>query len=347
MKNFSILRTAAIGLTFIFILLAMGCSKSSTKTINKWGNNLTKALTTENPFQEIILFYGTDRKSSGSTEPDKAYSDEQGPLSWGACTVAVPYDKDIKGLKKSSFTMTTYGLRPAGDYVIKDVRPLPLRSFSSILPQRLSGNPDKSALVFVHGYNVSFEEAALRTARMSYQLQYQGAPLFFSWLAQSDKLDYMKDEQSADRTVSQLTEFLKEVTEKSTAENIYLIGSSMGCEPLCEALAALKLNPEDKDRIKELILIAPDINRNKFSEKILPKLDNTRAHITVYTSNRDDALAKAHKQRAGVRLGDVVNNADIPGIDFVDASAVDTSMDGKPRFAKKATIYNDISSVIK
>ncbi|NDV23919.1 alpha/beta hydrolase [Desulfovibrio sp. JC022] len=347
MKKFHLSKTALIALTFLSLLLAAGCSKNSTDTFNKWSDDLTKALTTERPFQEIELFYATDRKATGSTVPDKAFGDEQGKLSWGACSVTIPYDKEIKDLQKSHFTMTSYGLSPACGYKITDIRQLPLRSFGTTLPKRLDGNPDNSALIFVHGFNNSFEEAAVLTARMSYQLQYQGAPLFFSWPAQGDKLDYLEDEQRADHTVPQLTEFLKEVAEKSTAENIYLIGSSMGCEPLCEALADLNLSSEDMDRIKELILITPDINRNKFAEKIFPKLHNTRARITVYTSSRDDKLALAHKQRNGVRLGDVVNNADLPGIDFVDASAIDSSLDGKPRFVKQTSIYNDISNIVK
>ena len=344
MKKLSLLKAATVVLTLISLMLVCGCSKSSTDTFNKWSDDLTKALTTERPFQEIELFYGTDRKASGSTVPEKAFGNEQGNLSWGGCTVAIPYDKEVKDLKKSRFTMTSYGLSPTSSYEVTDVRPLPQRSFETTISKRLSDNPENSALIFVHGFNVSFAEAAKRTARMSYKLQYQGAPLFFSWPAQSD---YLQDEQNADHTVPQLVEFLKVVAEESTAENIYLIGSSMGCEPLCEALGKVKLNPEDMDRIKELILIAPDINRNKFAEKILPKLHNTRAHITVYTSSRDDKLALAHKKRFGVRLGDVSNNADMPGIDFVDASDVDTSLDGKPRFVKQTSIYNDITNVIK
>lgn len=333
-----------MALSFCALLFAAGCSKDSTENFNKWSDDLSKALTTEYPFQEIELFYGTDRKASGSTVPGKAFTNERGSLSWGACSVSVPYDKDIKNLRPSQFTMTSYGLGPACNYEVTDIRQLPQRSFETSIAKRLSTNPENSALVFVHGFNISFTEAAQRTARMSYHLQYQGAPLFFSWPAQSD---YLKDEQNADYTVPQLVEFLQVVAEESTAENIYLIGSSMGCEPLCEALAKLKISRENMDRFKELILIAPDINRSKFAEQILPKLHNTRAHITVYTSNRDDKLMLAHKKRFGVRLGDVVDSAELPGIDFVDASNVDTSLDGKPRFVKQTSIYNDIANVIK
>ena len=344
MKKSLLLSTAAITLTFAVLLLTSGCSKNSTTTINTRVTQLTKALTTENPFQEIELFYGTDRHSGGSTEPAKAYNADRGELSWGACSVAVPYDKKIKTLKKSAFTMTSYGMRPDGEYTLKDVRPLPRKSIETILPKRLARCPDKSALVFIHGADISFEEAALSTARLSYHLQYQGAPIFFSWPAQAE---YLQDEKNAQYSIAQLTEFIKTIAQTLQAEDIYLIGDGMGCLPLCEAMTKVKLAPADMARIRDLILITPDINRTKFAEDILPRMHNTSAHITVYTSNTDDALTTAHKNRAGVRLGDVLNNTDMPGIDFVDASAVSTNMNGKPMVVKKTSIYNDISSIIK
>lgn len=42
-------------------------------------------------------------------------------------------------------------------------------------------NGKKQAFVFVHGFNVTFEEAAWRTAQMAYDLAFDGAPMFYSW----------------------------------------------------------------------------------------------------------------------------------------------------------------------
>ena len=39
-------------------------------------------------------------------------------------------------------------------------------------------------LVFLHGYNVSFEEAALRAAQISCDLKFPGLSAFFSWPSQ-------------------------------------------------------------------------------------------------------------------------------------------------------------------
>ncbi|SIT51767.1 conserved hypothetical protein [Paraburkholderia piptadeniae] len=40
-----------------------------------------------------------------------------------------------------------------------------------------------SVLLFIHGYNVSFEDAAMRTAQMAYDLDFAGAPVFFMAVA--------------------------------------------------------------------------------------------------------------------------------------------------------------------
>ena len=36
-------------------------------------------------------------------------------------------------------------------------------------------------VVFVHGFNVNFEDAVYRTAQITYDLQFDGAPFLFSW----------------------------------------------------------------------------------------------------------------------------------------------------------------------
>ena len=39
----------------------------------------------------------------------------------------------------------------------------------------------KQVFVFVHGFNVSFENALRRTAQIAYDLNFDGAPFLFSW----------------------------------------------------------------------------------------------------------------------------------------------------------------------
>ena len=131
----------------------------------------------------------------------------------------------------------------------------------------------KSAFVFVHGYNVTFEDAARRTAQMAYDLGFDGAPVFYSWPSQGETADYMVDEQNSDWTEKHLEAFLKEFVEHSKAENIYLVAHSMGNRSLTRAFMTLvQADPHLRDRVKELISTAPDIDADVFKQEIAPVL---------------------------------------------------------------------------
>jgi len=124
---------------------------------------------------------------------------------------------------------------------------------------------------------------------------------------------------------------------------------------VCKTLLAAKtydvdlqkeLGPRYMTRFRELIFITPDVNRNMFTEQILPALRTTGVKLTVFTSDRDKKLMESHQERAGLRLGDPLLGSFLKGVHFIDASAVDTSMVGKPYYVKKGTVYEDIKEII-
>ena len=61
-------------------------------------------------------------------------------------------------------------------------------SFSNIdaLKTEISKNQFPEIIVFVHGFNVKFEEAVLRAAQIKYDLKFAGEVVLFSWPAGSE-----------------------------------------------------------------------------------------------------------------------------------------------------------------
>ena len=55
----------------------------------------------------------------------------------------------------------------------------------------------KALLVYVHGYNMSFDETATRAAQLAYDLDFPGLPFFFSWPSAGKLLGYLRDADSA------------------------------------------------------------------------------------------------------------------------------------------------------
>lgn len=209
--------------------------------------------------------------------------------------------------------------------------------------------PKSRAFLFVHGYNVTFEDAAKRTAQISYDLGFEGAAVFYSWPSQGSISAYTVDEQNAEWAKTDLKAFLNDFFTRSDAQNIYLIAHSMGNQALTKALAAiLTEKPELKRRLKEVILAAPDIDAEVFKRDIAPVLTASGRPVTLYASSKDLALT-ASKQvhqypRAGDSTGRVIM---VPGVETIDATGLDTSFLGYSYFAEARSILADIFYLIK
>jgi esterase/lipase superfamily enzyme len=135
-------------------------------------------------------------------------------------------------LESPVFLKLEYVEDPKKHVVLRGVTEQSLEAFYRNLRQTIqserAGKEVKQALVFIHGFNVSFEDAARRTAQLMYDLKFKGAPIFYSWPSQRAFLDYAVDETNVEWTVPHLEQFLHEIAANSGAEKIYLIAHSMG-----------------------------------------------------------------------------------------------------------------------
>ena len=75
--------------------------------------------------------------------------------------------------------------------------------------------------IFLHGYNVSFEEAALRAAQIGFDLSIRGAMAFFSWPSQGDLAGYSADEASIEASEFVIMEFLENFVTVSQKQKQY------------------------------------------------------------------------------------------------------------------------------
>jgi esterase/lipase superfamily enzyme len=77
------------------------------------------------------------------------------------------------------------------------VQPIAAESIRVQVGAALSGAGSKSVLLFVHGFNVTFTDAALRTAQLAHDLSFGGVPFFFSWPSAGETRSYFRDEEIA------------------------------------------------------------------------------------------------------------------------------------------------------
>jgi esterase/lipase superfamily enzyme len=293
------------------------------------------------PYKVVPVFFATDREKSDSAGFSGTRSDT---ISYGEVSVSIPRDHHMGALEDRSWWSLRFTAAPQTDVMVLSISFQSHDAFFAALRAKVLASKRESLLVFVHGYHVSFSDAARRTAQMAYDLGFDGAPVFFSWPSQDRMLAYTVDEQSVVDAQPHLEQFLTDVLKHSNAENIYLIAHSMGNRGLTRALAALAVTePQEVKRIKEVILAAPDIGTVEFTEQVVPGLRKLGAPITLYASSNDRALALSEQLHGGKRAGESGDHLVVlNGIETIDASNADTDLVGHSYYGDRRTVLADM-----
>ena len=221
------------------------------------------------------------------------------------------------------------------------------KDFINFLGNKLKNVTEKDILIFIHGFNVTFASAIRRTAQISYDLKFKGVPMAYSWPSQGDVNSYMRDESSIQYTVPHLLTFLQTIIENREDANIHIIGHSMGTRALTNALKEISYIYPNKPVFKNIILAAPDIDKDVFIG-LLPFVTKTTDQITLYASSDDTALKLSQTLHSGERIGQGGDDIFvIKGLDTIDATGIDTSLLGHSYFAEKEVLLNDLKDVIQ
>jgi len=302
----------------------------------------------DKPYAVVRAYFATDRNVTGKTKPDQVFGSLRAKLSYGVCEVSIPRDHRMGELEHPSAIRFQFREDPEKHVVLLKTIVNSHDEFFADVSARVHASQKKSAFLFVHGYNVTFEDAARRTAQMSYDLSFDGAPVFYSWPSKGATSAYTIDEQNIEWAQANLRGFLEDFFDRSNASNIYLIAHSMGNRALTRALASLLHDkPEIKDRLKEVILTAPDIDADVFKRDIAPSLAAAGQPITLYASSKDLALVASKKVHGYPRAGDSGQGLIItPGIETIDATQVDTSLLGHSYFADEKSVLSDMYYLI-
>ena len=297
-------------------------------------------------------FYGKlpGQSASAGKSAHAAYGDGRGTLELGSCEVSIPKRHEVGELESPSMLRLEFQEDPNKHVVLLKVESAPAAEFYANLRANVAKAKQNSALVFIHGYNVTFEDAARRTAQIAHDLKFGGVPLFYSWPSQGKLLDYAVDETNAVWTAAHLRQFLADVARQSGAKQIHLIAHSMGNRALTGALKDLALQrPEPaRPQFDQVLLTAPDIDADVFKNEIAPAITKTAERVTLYASSNDAALLLSKKLHGYPRAGEAGRDIVIvPGMDTVDVTAVDTSLLGHSYYGDSGSVLSDFVEVLQ
>jgi esterase/lipase superfamily enzyme len=301
--------------------------------------------------KEVKVFYATDRKPLAKSNPSGfAFGVERsdpGRLTWGTCVVSLPKNRKIGSLP--GVGVSTRQENPHRHVVLMRLDHLPKDIFVKTLQTSVSAARKKELLVFVHGFNVTFENAARRTAQLAVDLEFEGVPVFYSWPAQGElsRAKYRMDQKNALWTIPRLESFLMELADRSGATAIHLIAHSMGSDALTQALGRISLkNPGRLPMFTDVILTAPDIDRANFLD-LAAEFKTASRRFTLYASSRDKALQYANQVNRFPRAGDIgAGIVFVPGVETIDVSSVDESVVGHFYYASNQPVIVDMKALV-
>jgi esterase/lipase superfamily enzyme len=299
---------------------------------------------------EITTFYATNRRPTGRNEPSSYYgADDTRELAYGRASVSIPSEHKIGELELPTLWRLEFSPNPNRHFLLKSVVQLPLEDAKQQISTALRTATQKSLLIFVHGYNVNFSEAALRTAQLAYDLRFPGLAMFYSWPSMGERFGYLHDEESSQLATIQFDQLLSDMS-KLSFEQIYLVAHSMGTRIVGSTLARRALEGKDDTKIKEILLAAPDINAEIFKTEIAPKLAAMEgARKTIYASSKDLALKASKVMHRFSRLGETDGRIFIsPGFDTIDASGAAALLRafGHSYVLDSASVLNDVEDIV-
>jgi esterase/lipase superfamily enzyme len=297
----------------------------------------------------VTTYFATNRGWSGGSDPARLYSARPAALSYGRALVTIPKTHTPGHLEQPSIWKLQFHADPRRHFVLKSVARLKTDEARWQMAKALEGVSPKALLIFVHGYNMSFAEAAMRTAQLAYDLDFPGVPFFFSWPSVGQVTGYVRDGETAVLSQDAFDRVLDDLSELPVSD-IYLIAHSMGSRIVSEVLRGRVERGKDTARISELLLAAPDINAEIFRTRIAPRLaEMRRTQTTVYASSSDLALIASKAVTGYQRVGETAGGVFVyPGLETIDASRASVVMRefGHSYLTDSAAVLKDIRSLL-
>jgi esterase/lipase superfamily enzyme len=300
---------------------------------------------------KVPVFYGTDR-ARGDDTPAGYFLGLRGAPTFGIARVSVPtLGRDLGKLTGPRWWRLEFAPDPAKHVILTEVQSLGRDAFATGLKESLARADERDVLIFVHGYNVSFENAARRAAQISVDLKFSGRTLMYSWASAADPKQYTVDEETVDWSREHFEAFLKLALTEIGAREVHIIAHSMGNRALVKTLEWIKTwqLPAGAATLCQVIFAAPDIDRDRFVQ-LAATFKGCARRCTLYASSRDVALRTSKFVHGYPRAGEAGEALLIvDGVDTIDATLVDTSLVGLHHsyFSNERSILNDMFNLIK
>jgi esterase/lipase superfamily enzyme len=324
----------------------------------------------------VLHFYGTDRSSSiAFGTVNVQFGDD---LSWDALEAASNTQtrkkdiflnvKDINEIVRFPAIPLPFRVENGKAVILQDsstAYETAIRSMQNYLQQRLQASNQKDIILYVHGVNTEFNDAALNLADVWHFTGRHGVPIFYSWpAANAGMFGYFKDRESGEFSIYHVKETIRILASTPGLEKIHIIAHSRGTDIITTALRELVIeiraagkNPRDVLKIENLILAAPDLDFGVVRQRLIAeKFGLAIGQLTVYMNPDDGALGLSQFLMAGLRFGKLsqydLDDSDklifqqVKNVNFVSVEGVSSFL-GHSYYRNHPGVLSDIAILVR
>lgn len=291
----------------------------------------------------VQVHFATNRKP-GTSEREYFGSDHFDSLSYGLAEVTIPVGRHRIGhLEQRRWWERLHRKDDPRRYVVLgNVNTLTEVDFSTNLAEQEDSSRD--LLVFLHGYRVTFEEAACRAAQFAFDMQFKGRVVLFSWPSLGTTSGYAADEERALLSAEVFGSFLHGL-ESGPWNCIHLVAHSMGNRVMLHGLTG---NSWPNSKLAQIVFVAADVYVDIFRQKFA-KIRQHGRRYTSYVSKSDRALLLSSLLHRADRIGIAQDEPFVmEGMETIDATELNTSLFslGHSYFADQRSVIADIGILL-
>lgn len=298
----------------------------------------------------VRVWFATDRKRVRVAD-GVARFDSEAPadhLTFGACDVFIPQSHK-PGSTGTAWWRRWIRLEADDSLKVHGIHALPHDVFWTALASRLATwwKPgERNMFVLIHGFNVSFEGAAIRAAQIGYDLKVPGEIAFYSWPSRGSAAAYSADEATITASVPHIAQFLHELSERSGAERIHLFVHSMGNRGFLRSLERLVADGRPTLRLGQVFFCAPDEDVRTFKDTV-NRYPHEFERRTLLVSPDDQAVFLSRWKHRYSRVGYVPPVTVVDGIDTIQVGGFGLLDLGHGYFASAAPVIKDMREAIE
>lgn len=280
-----------------------GCAPMQ-KTADTYMKDIYKRISyrTSDHYRVLDVFYATTRGHQKDSEKMLPFgSSLSDKTSLGRTSIKI--DPAVKVGK-----MLPEKLKTSGRMGVESIDMMDDERFMEELTAAVEASPDKSLFILVFGYKDNFEETAIKAGWFAYMLDVNTPVLLFDWPGDQPVSirGYNKARRYAEASGPALGKLITRIEREIKPEKLWLKGSSLGCETICDAFEYMYRYDDMRDdeaEFAKVIFAAPDVSEDDFKEKFARHILAFSEMLTVYVSSHDDALLMSEMITGQKKLG--------------------------------------------